>query len=63
MKIEKNAGKNLKLLASNYLTEPEISAFGEIFPKIVNPYLEIFNFQDFRLKTLKELEEGKTKRT
>ncbi len=53
--------KNFKTLALNYLTETEIEAFGEVFPKIANPYLEIFNFQEFRLKTLRELEEEKQK--
>lgn len=53
--------KKFKNLALKYLTEPEIETFGEIFPKIANPNLEIFNFQEFRLKTLKELEEVKQK--
>ena len=53
--------KEFTKIASNYLTESEIEAFGEIFPKIANPYLEIFNFQEFKLKTFRELEEEKQK--
>ncbi len=49
--------KKFKTLASKYLTEAEIDAFGEVFPKIANPYLEFFNLQEFQLKTLRELKE------
>ncbi|MCS7198883.1 MAG: HDOD domain-containing protein [Caldimicrobium sp.] len=49
--------KNFIGLAQKYLTSQEIEAFGEIFPKIVNSYLELFNLEEFKLKTLREWQE------
>lgn len=53
--------REFKTLALKYLSEAEIEAFGEVFPQIANSYLEIFHFEEFKLKALRELEEEKQK--
>ncbi len=48
-----------KRMAQTYLKEEEIEAIGEVFPRVANTYLSIFKFEEFKLKTLKELEKEK----
>lgn len=49
--------KNFIGLAQKYLSSQEIEAFGEVFPTIVNSYFELFNLEEFKLKTLREWQE------
>jgi len=48
-----------KKLALTYLTEGEIEALGETLPSIANRYLEIFQLDNFKIKSHRELEEEK----
>ncbi|MFN4131706.1 MAG: HDOD domain-containing protein [Caldimicrobium sp.] len=50
---------NFKNLAQIYLKEEEIEALSDTFPNIANTYLSLFNLEEFKLKTFKELEKEK----
>ncbi|MCS7149934.1 MAG: diguanylate cyclase [Caldimicrobium sp.] len=50
---------HFRKLAKNYLSESEIEAFGEVFPKMVNSYLEIFGLDEYKLKTIREWQKDK----
>ena len=50
---------HFKKKAQAYLKEEEIEAIGEVFPRTANTYLSIINLEEFKLKTLKELEKEK----
>lgn len=54
--------QNFKNFAQKYLKKDEIEALGEIYPKLANTYLSLLNLEEFKLKTLKELEREKEER-
>ncbi len=51
-----------KEISREFFSEEELESFKEVFPKVANNFLEIFNFDEYKLLTFSEYEKEKERR-